>query len=547
MSHSNLIWEQLRPYFQAFRTHYKLWTIPTVALTLAALAYVLVMPRVWRASQAILVRDEAIGNQHRQGQFDSIDRMKVFQETILEVARNRVVVETVLKKLGPPADYGRNKPWPTHSAITSLQHAIGVSAPRGAEFGRTEILLLSVTGRTPAEAIARTKVLCDELEKHLGDLRDAKARSIVGELEQTLRLAQIDLDEATARLEQIERDVGTDLGELRVLNELGSGDGNLRTGLNQIKTELRLAETNRESLQQLRDLLNSASQNPDKLLATPSRLLDAQPALKRLKEGLVDAQLRSASLRGRLSDVHPTVISALRTEEEIRRDLHAEVATALKGVEADLAANSAHIARLSQQQSDLQNSLDRLASLRARYSNLVSDVKRRSEIVDHVKKDLAAARASIGAATVSSLLTRFHEPTTGDRPVGPGRTSIVGGSMAGGLAIGAGLVFLFMPIGPNGTGRRWNDYLNLGRRATDRLFGRRADDRTDTRASMSTVWGQTAGRLVGRRGGDPPPPSPPVVGGRRETDIPALPAAAPTKTSELDRRQGTGRRSADQD
>jgi succinoglycan biosynthesis transport protein ExoP len=523
MSQPTAAWDQVKPYLHAFRTHYKLWVIPTLATTLLALTYALVMPRWWRANQAIFVRAEAIGNEHSQGQFDSIDRMKVFQETILEVARNHMVVASVLRKLGPPTDARSDMPWPTQRAIEDLQGLIAISAPKGSEFGRTDIFFLSVAGKSPQEAVLRTKTLCDEVEKHLGALRDAKARSMVRELEKALQLAQNDLNHATARLEAMEREIGPDLGELRVMNEVGSGDSNLRTGLSQVRAELRQAESHRESLTQLRELLVSASDNSDYLLATPSRLLDSQPGLKRLKEGLVDAQLRCAQLRGKLNDAHPTVKSALRSEAEVRQQLKDEVATALMGVEADLQASAAQIARLNRQHDDVQKRLDQLAGLRARYSNLVAEVKRRTEIVDSVRRDLSNAQASSGAAAASSLLTRFHEPVAGDRPIGPGKKTVVAGGMGGGLALGAGLVFLFMPIGPNGTGRRWNDYVNVGRRATDRLLGRRFEDRAALVNGRTAASGASRGDdQAGRRITDPVPAPPTRVASAAGRELPAI-------------------------
>jgi succinoglycan biosynthesis transport protein ExoP len=546
MSQANLVWAQIRPYCLALRTEYKVWLIPTLLFTWAAMGYALIVPRNWKASQAILVRDEAIGNQNRQGQFDSIDRMKLFQETILEVARNRVVVESVLRKIGPPLAHSPDEPWPTDSAIASLQQSISVSAPKGSEFGRTEMIFLSVTDRSAEEAKVRAKILCDVLDVHLAELRDARAQSIVSELERTLQLAEIDLNRATADLEKMEREIGPDLGELRLLNEIGSGDSNLRTGTNQIKQELRQAEIQSESLKQLNDLLRAASQNPDSLLATPSRLLDAQPALKRLKEGLVDAQLRSASLRGRLSDEHPTVLSAKRTEEKIRGDLHAELETAINGVQADLLANKAQIDRLSRQLTEVQQRLEGLSGLRARYQNLIAEVRRRTDTVDQVKKNLSEARASGNAATAASLLTRFHEPTTGDRPIGPGKKTILAGGVVGGFAVGAGLVFLLMPQGPTGAARRWNDYVNMGRRATDRLFGRRAEDVTalgNSRPLSTRVSDYQGAPLIGRRVGGTITSQP--IGGRRESDI--IPSQAVITYPEVDRRDGPGRRSKDQE
>ncbi|MGE0757354.1 MAG: hypothetical protein AB7O38_10050, partial [Pirellulaceae bacterium] len=375
----------------------------------------------------------------------------------------------------------------------------------------------------------------------------AKAQSIVRDLEKTLQLAQLNLNEATSRLEEMERQVGPDLGELRLMNEVGSGDSNLRSGMNQIKAELRQAESNRESLRQLRELLMTAAKNPDQLLATPSRLLETQVGLRRLKDGLVDAQLRCSLLRGKLNEAHPALQAAIRAESEIRQNMVDEVATALAGVEADLQANEAQTLRLQQQQEDLRKRLDGLAGMRARYSNLVSEVKRRTDIVDSARRELSSAQASSSTAAATSLLTRFQEPAAGDRPVGPGKKTVVLAGMAGGFAFGAGLVFLFMPLGPNGAGRRWNDYVNLGRRATDRLFGRRAADRTgwDTTLAPAAVALGTTG---GRRATDPTTLTASAAAvTRREFDkIAPLVAPPPTTVAAVrERRQSRGRRTED--
>jgi uncharacterized protein involved in exopolysaccharide biosynthesis len=476
MTQSNAIWHQVRPYLAAFATHAKLWVIPTLVTAAASLLFAIAKPATWRASQAMEVRNEAIGNQNGQAQFASIDEMKVFQETILEVARSRLVAESVLKRLGAPPTHPSGESWPTDEDIAALQGSISISPPKGAEWGRTKIFHLSVTGGTPQLAIERTNAVCDELEKNLGALRNASAQSVVAELERAQSLAQAHVDEATSNLEALEREVGEDLGELRLLSENGSGDSNLRTTLNQVKQELRQAENARESLRQLADLLQKSQQDPSSLLATPSRLLEVQPSLRLLKEKLTDAQTDLSKLRGVMSENHPKVQSAARTELQIREQLKQEVSTAIRGIDADLVANANQIRTIQTQLTDVQQRLDRLANLRTGYGNLVNDMRQRTQTLDAIKQKLADATAVRIASSSSSQLTRFGEPTVGNRPIGPSKKLTVVGGAASGLALGAGLVFLFMPIGPHGTQRRWDDYLNVGRRATDQIFGRRATD-----------------------------------------------------------------------
>ncbi|MEX0818183.1 MAG: Wzz/FepE/Etk N-terminal domain-containing protein, partial [Pirellulaceae bacterium] len=453
---------------KAFRTFVWLWVVPTVAMTAVALAYAVMKPTTWQASQALVVRDEARG-MSRQGRFDSTESMRAFQETIIEVAKSSVVISEALKQLGPPATRLGSKAFPTDADVQEMEKCISVTAPKGSELGSNEVLYLSVDGTTPEDAIARTEAVCDQLEKYLGQLRTARAKSVTTELEQTLKLAVADLQAATDALTEMEREVGGDLGELRVLNQSGSGDGNLRLALNQVKSELRQRQGEVEAQQELKEVLVTAQQNPDALLAMPSSMFAAQPALKRLKDGLVDAQLRTADLKGKMSPGHPLVQAALQGEEAVRQNLRSELATALRSCETDLQVTVRQFDSLTKQHDELQTRLKRLAGLRAKYAVLVNDVEQRTNIVQQARQALASAKATQSSSQATSLITRFQTPQVGDSPKGPGRVTIAGIGLLGGLMTGAGLVFLVAPIGPNPRqGRRLTDYLGIGRRASDR-------------------------------------------------------------------------------
>ena len=105
----------------------------------------------------------------------------------------------------------------------------------------------------------------------------------------------------------MEREVGPDLAELRNLQEQSSGDSDLRRKAVEIENELRQAKVAETNNRELLKLLTAARDNPGTLLATPNRLLESQPALKRLKDGLVDAQLRTAQHLGTMTHEHPLV------------------------------------------------------------------------------------------------------------------------------------------------------------------------------------------------------------------------------------------------
>lgn len=485
-----------RKFVTTLKQSWWLLAVPFVATILLSLTYALVRPNTWEATQSLHVRDEATGGRplKRSGEFDNPEAMKTAQETILEVAKNQQVIAASLAELGPPEMRSAIGAFPTGLEVEELRKAIRISPPKGAELGRTEIIYLAVKDHSRERAIALTTAVCNQLEARLKELRNGKAQSIIVELEKTESLAHANLDTATAKLQEMETAVGPDLGELRVLNEAGSGESNLRSALNQIKSELRQAETLRNTNVELLKYLRAASQDPGELVATPNRLLESQPALKRLKEGLVDAQLRTAEVLANRTLEHPKVQAARMAEQLVQRDLHKELDTAIRGLEADLAVNESQINALETQSAGVTGRLERLAGLRARYANLVADVKQCSEIFERSKKDLADARASQAGANSVSLLTRLDTPQTGNLPIGPGRTTIVLGGAFGGLLLGMGLVFLVTPLGTL-QGRRVSDYLGFGRRATD--LKRQSDGRQTAQSRASDVHSNA--RVADRR------------------------------------------------
>jgi uncharacterized protein involved in exopolysaccharide biosynthesis len=517
------------------RNHLWLWLVPVVVCTLSVGIYGLMRKPSWRATQTLYVRDEAIGKLGPPGRFENVDAMKAAQETIQEVARNHAVVKASLQEAGPPDGATPTAAWPTVDDVQQLRKVIRVNAPKGTEFGRSEVIYLSVDGPSQKRAADLTKAVCDQLDARLKTLRNKRARSVIRELQQTLELARADQAESTRRLEQIESDVGSDLGELRILNDAGAGDSNLRRALNEIKNELRQARTRQTMLEQQQKLLLAARQDPEELIATPNQLLESQPALRRLKDGLVDAQLRTADLSGRMSNDHPLVKAAIESERRVRKDLHAEVEVALRGVNADLEVNRALVASLEKQAADVEQRLDRLAHLRARYSNLVADVKQRGQILDDAQRDLAEARADEGAAQSASLLTRIDEPVVDDDPLGPGLGMMLALGFGGGLMIGLGAVFMTVPI-VRLRGRRWSDYFPGGR-AGDATGGRRVGEQGSRRASDATAEGGG----MSRRAGDSPTVDEPATESRRNSDPSPPPAAGDRRTG--DRRKGD-RRSA---
>jgi uncharacterized protein involved in exopolysaccharide biosynthesis len=271
---------------------------------------------------------------------------------------------------------------------------------------------------------------------------------MIHELGKTVQIAEDDLADSTRRLNDLEKQVGSDLGELRILSEATSGDSALRRTITEIRAELRQARSARQTQEELLALLEKARQDPRSLISTPSQLLQSEPAVKRLKEGLIDAQLRSAELQGRMSDSHPLVQAAKASEEEINHRLYDELASAVRGVQSELRLSVQRIAMLEEHQADAARRLDHLGGLRAAYANLAAETRNRSELVQRAEQRLAEVRGNQATAATADLLARIDQPDTGPQPVGLSRAMLILLGMAFGLVTGLGVVYLTAPEAP---------------------------------------------------------------------------------------------------
>ena len=192
-------------------------------------------------------------------------------------------------------------------------------------------------------------------------------------------------------------------------------------------------------------MLTEGQSDPGRLVSTPNRLLDSYPSLRRLKDGLIDAQLRTAALQGTMSPDHPRVRAAKEAEEEIGRQLHDELAMAHRGVEVELRLLANRRDLLEDQLAKTNQRLQGLAEVRAGYANQVAEAKSRSALLERAEQNLAEAQAGRASAKAASLISRIDAPDAGIRPLGPGRIVIALCGVLGGLLTGFGLIFLAVP------------------------------------------------------------------------------------------------------
>ena len=430
------------------------WLLPVLGATGAAAAWTFWHKPTWKASQGLILRDVTSLQDADLGRFPDGEARKIAQEMVLELARRPEVARAALRDVGVPAAPGKRSSEPTRQQVEELVDSVTVTAPKGAEFGRTDLIYLSVTARSPQRARALAEALTAAVDRELRKLRRQQAASLVAELTQVESVARAELQSATEQLVEIEKQAGPDLGELRVLTASGSGEGVVRQLLVNLDDDRRAAQIKLERQRNLLKFLQDAQEQPEVILSAPSALFELQPSLGGLKQGLTQAQLRYAELRGQYTPAHPKLRAAEATVREVRERLKQALQSAATALAQDVHINESQLELLEQRRQMLLERSERIARLRAPYAARIENVRQATLVLQEVRKSLAEAKGRLQAADDTSLITRVGDPTTPTRPNGPKAAVVLLAAIAGGLLVGAGNLFLFVPpreLTPNKT------------------------------------------------------------------------------------------------
>ncbi|MEM9828867.1 MAG: hypothetical protein AAF958_19935 [Planctomycetota bacterium] len=447
-----------------------LWVGAMGLFGIVGVMYALLSTDIYTSRIGLVVRDEATSSSiDRMGRFPSQTELKAAQETILEMVQNPETVAAALREIGPPHG-GPDPDYPSREAVDDASEAVNLLAPQGSEFGNTEVVYLQAKSTSRDRAEKYSSAMYNALATQLRHVRKLRADSIIEELTRARDLAKVSLQIAMDELATMEVQFGEDLGEMRNLRDTISGEGANRRALEELTANLQTAELELSRMQSLEAILRRGAEDASHLLIAGPDIVASQPSLQRLKDGLIDAQLRSSSLAGTLTANNPKRRAAKKTEDEIRTRLQAESDAAVRSMQPTIRLQEELVRRLQTRQAKIRQRLDSLAKYRTEYARIDSEVKNRTEQLDQAQRSLAEAEAARSAALDTNLIAKFGPAQTGERPIGPGGLTITAGASVAGLIFGLGVVFLVAP-GPAGfrQGRRWSDYLTYGRRRSDQI------------------------------------------------------------------------------
>lgn len=471
------------------------WMLPMLVCTLLSISYVLFSSKSYNSRQTLVLRDDLVGTFYKPGRFDSFDSMKSAQETILEIARRPRVIRSALEQLGPTG-FASKKNWASDQRIESMQGKIQISAPNGAEFGRTEAIILSVEASTRERSKQFINFMLDEIEINLRELRGNQFDSMQHELEQAMGLASNTFSSSAQNLKEFEKKVGPDLITLISMSESQAGTNVLQNELANLNSEKRLAWSNLLDVKKQIEILEEIENKPASLLEVPQELLQLQPTLASLASGLNDAILKYSQSKGRYQMRHPKVREDFRSVNDIKQRINEKLSQILRSLNFQLELRQGKFDQITKLVDNKKLRMAELSGMRVDHETLKMEVAKNREFSGKAQANLAEIKSLGSAAKEVNLISRIGEPQTDIYASGPTNKIIVFGGMLAGLLIGIGLIMFISPIGGNSLdpvsfGGNEDNYSDTG------SLNSRGDQNTTTHSTAGTSAPATASAAAG--------------------------------------------------
>lgn len=432
---------------------YKIFWIVSAVLgfvLVAAYAFLL-RPESWTARQSFIVRDDLLGQAFKPGRFESQESLQSAQETILEVARRPLVVRSVLEKLGPSRSWaGEN--WITDQLIEETQDEINFNAPNGAEFGKTEVIVLTAKASSRTRTRQFIELLSEEIITQVNRVRALRLASMEKELQQEYSGAIASQREAIDRLTELDESLGPGLGAMSTFIDGQNLNSPAETEIGEIKAELRRKQAELLRSEGVLAALQLASESPGSLDLS-STVLKEQANLEKMRDDLVAFGNDLAIAKGRYRDRHAEVRTLENSIEIQRNEIRKELDSEIAGVRADIAMFNYQIKTMSGQIESLESRLMELSKHRTEYLSLTAQVKELTEAALRAKTTWGKTKSLAESARTVGLITPMDVAQVSSRPDGVGKKVLVLAGMFGGLMVGLGVVLLIAPEidpGPSG-------------------------------------------------------------------------------------------------
>jgi uncharacterized protein involved in exopolysaccharide biosynthesis len=412
--------------------------------TAAAISFT--MPDTYEASVQMWAQDQSPGLRDASNYASDVAaRVKLVLTNLREVLYSRRVLESTLVRSGlAPADAtGASVPIAVlDEPVGKLRKAITVEAPKGSDFGATQIFFVRVRDESPDRAGRLLDALLDAFQARYGELSAQQAQDL---LEETTRLVDKSREDLKASEQRFDAFVGKLEGGLAELNSLGGasgGDSELRRGLTAINDRLVGAGADLKVQLAFFEQLQNARPEAGETLIVPSQLVRDYPGLQEATRELTVARSQMRDVEARSYSVLPEHQAAADRLQLVEQAYRAEVNHATLAMEREIAAKSQAVTFLSQQREDYARRLAALSNKYVEFDGLREELRQRRLIVDDAERRRSDAAHARLTAAKEVLFSIIDGPRAGAKPVSPQRRLNIAVGLVLGLITGVGVAFL---------------------------------------------------------------------------------------------------------
>lgn len=407
-----------------------------------AICVAMVTPWTWRAHMTVWLVSQTIGRE-QQGEFgyDADRQLAVQLQNFRQVAFSDDVLAEVVERVPAP---GILKLVTRDDAIDSLRERMDMRAPKGTEFGKSEIFRVSVVDHDPARALALAEALKQVSQKRYKELYLQKAESLTRQATEAADAARGALATVQKGLVRLEKEAGPDLHDLRMLAGTKSGDVLLKKVLLNVQSDRQKLEGEvRESQKRLDAVKRAMAKMTDaNLTALPTQLLSKDEYLRPAHAHLLGLMAQVERLESRYTAQYPEVQAARRELADARRRFRQSLAAFVASLESDLSARLARLAYLAKQEQLHLARLQRLERMRTAYATAMAAVERALQRMQVTERRLAEAGELEARSRQAKLLLFVDPPKVDSQPVSPKRRDHVLAGLALGLLAGIGVAML---------------------------------------------------------------------------------------------------------
>ena len=423
----------LRELLQIIDAHKKIIAAITAVFVACAGLYLLIVPPTYQSVSLLRVKQQnGLGDSILQNMPSvGADMTKQLMNTDAEILKSRTVVVPVIEATEKLDEKGK---YPDYDGYVK-GHII--TAP----FKDTEILQVSVTGKTPEQAQQANQMLVGGFLNRLADMSQDEQKATKEFLEKRVGSAKQELTEAENKLQ-----------EYQVANKIYSPDDQMKgltdklSMIDKAKADNRLdMETAKAALSSINGQLSSAGQS-----------IADSPAIEQDKIQLAQLEAQKAGYTGKYTDEHPKMQEINNQINEIRTSLYQEIANVVsqnepsssvvqQGLLADKFKNEAAVAVASSKDKALA-AIDAednaaIAALPVKEQGFIQ-VKRDADVAQEIYVMLAKRleEAKVAEVMVPHEVQVVDAATLPDEPIKPRKALTMALSLVLGLLAGTGFV-----------------------------------------------------------------------------------------------------------